>query len=306
MTAGEATPAGTGEGKGPIDPRPILLFGTQRSGTTWLYKVLSSHPDVAGAPEPRHIWVRGNAYKPDDRLTESDATPRTVARIHRAFNALQREQGKARLLEKTPSNCLRVPFVRAVYPQARMLLVLRDGRSVVHSTRDLQQRKGKLPNAIHRAMKTPLVEWPAQSGRAMAVLRRRLLGQPLPIWGPRPPGWRQWVREDHPDVVRAKQWSATIMTAYRDANAWIEQTKARGADPGVLIFRYEDLVSDPGPTFERILAFAELPDDGLSARFAESVDHARFARRKDANSPEQLERMRPHLEPALLELGYTW
>lgn len=290
----------------PLDPRPVLLVGTQRSGTTWLSKVLSEHPEAAFAAEPRPIWVRGNAYKPDDRLTAADATPRIVARIHRAFNTMQREQGKPRLLEKTPSNCLRVPFLRAVYPQARLLLVLRDGRSVVHSTADLQQRKGKLRNVLNRARQIPLQEWPAETGRAINMLRRRVLGQPMSIWGPRPPGWRQWVREDHPDVMRAKQWSATILTAYHDARAWIEQAEARGEDPGVLIFRYEDLVTDPGPTLERILKFAELRDDGLSQRFAESVDHARFANRQDANTSEQLERMKPFLEPALLELGYTW
>jgi len=290
----------------PIDPRPVLLVGTQRSGTTWLSKVLSEHPDAAFAPEPRPVWVRGNAYKPDDRLTAADATPGIVARIHRAFNTMMREQGKPRLVEKTPSNCLRVPFLRAVYPQARILLVLRDGRSVVHSTADLQMSKGKWRNLLDRAKQMPPQEWPAETGRVLDMVRRRVLGQPMPIWGPRPPGWRQWVRDDHPDIVRAKQWSATILTAYRDAQALIEQAETNGEDPGVLIFRYEDLVSDPGPTLERILAFAELRDDGLSQHFAGSVDHARFAKRKDANTSEQLERMKPYLEPALIELGYTW
>jgi len=289
-----------------LDACPILLVGAQRSGTTWLYKVFSEHPQVAGANEPRHIWIRGNAYRPDDRLTEADATPRIVARIHRAFAKIQAEQGKPRLMEKTPSNCLRVPFMRAVFPGGKILLVLRDGRSVVRSTADVQQRKGQLHIAIRRAMHTPLHEWPAQAGRAVDVLQRRVLGKPLPIWGPRPPGWREWVGKDHPDVVRAKQWSATILTAYRDCKALIEQAEARGEEPNVLIFRYEDMVADPGPTMSRILAFVDLPDDGMVERFAASVDQARFANRQDANSPEQLERIRPHMEPALRELGYTW
>lgn len=289
-----------------LDPNPILLVGTQRSGTTWLYKMFSQHPKVASANEPRHIWIRGNAYRPDDRLTEADATPRTIARIHRAFSKIQAQQGKPRLMEKTPSNCLRVPFLRAVFPQAKILLVLRDGRSVVRSTADVQQRKGKLHIAFHRAANTPVHEWPAQAGRAADVFRRRVLGKPLPIWGPRPPGWREWVGNDHPDVVRAKQWSATILTAFRDVNAMIERAKARGEEPNVLIFRYEDIVAEPGPTMSRILEFAGLPDDGIVERLVGTVDQERFAKRQGANSDEQLERMRPHMEPALVELGYTW
>ena len=303
---GDSTRSGAISSGVGLDPQPILLVGSQRSGTTWLYKMFSQHPQVASAEEPRHIWIRGNAYRPDDRLTEADANPKIIARIHRAFAKLQAEQGKPRLMEKTPSNCLRVPFLRAVFPQAKILLVLRDGRSVVRSTADIQKRKGKLSIAIHRAANTPLHEWPAQAGRAADVLQRRLLGKPLPIWGPRPPGWREWVGHDHPDVVRAKQWSATILAAYRDAQMLIEQAEERGEEPNVLIFRYEDLVANPAPTMSRILEFTGLPDEGMIDRFAGSVDQERFAKRQDANTDAQLARMRPHMEPALLELGYTW
>ncbi|MBK7216095.1 MAG: sulfotransferase [Candidatus Promineofilum sp.] len=55
---------------------------------------------------------------------------RAVARLRRR---LAPPGHSIRLLEKTPENCLRLPFLQALFPDARVLFLVRDGRANVHS-----------------------------------------------------------------------------------------------------------------------------------------------------------------------------
>ena len=59
------------------------------------------------------------------------ARPEVRDRIRRWFQA---QQGSAALcVEKNPRNVLRVPFLRAVFPEARLVHIVRDGRDVACS-----------------------------------------------------------------------------------------------------------------------------------------------------------------------------
>ena len=51
----------------------------------------------------------------------------------RARNRLFPPRGPVRLVEKTPENCLRLPFLLALFPDARVLYLTREGHSNVHS-----------------------------------------------------------------------------------------------------------------------------------------------------------------------------
>ncbi|MFG0306601.1 MAG: sulfotransferase family protein [Phycisphaerales bacterium JB040] len=288
----------------PADTSPILLLGTHRSGTTWLGSVLSGHPDLAYVEEPRHIWSWGNADLPDDRLDASHARPEVVDHIRRAFEREVVRQGRRRLIEKTPSNCLRVPFVRAVYPEATLLLVVRDGRSVIRSTAEIMAGGVPARNALKRAVRTPLRDWPAQTGKVLDMLRQKLTGGSLRFWGARPPGWRDWLEHDHPDVVLAKQWSAMITSVLDDLEAL--PLREDGSCPYHL-FRYEDAAAEPDPTLHRIAQHARLDRaELLAARARATARPDSVEAWRDELDASTLERIRPHMEPALNRLGYDW
>ncbi|MFT5422770.1 MAG: hypothetical protein ACI89L_000539 [Phycisphaerales bacterium] len=281
--------------------RPIILLGTHRSGTTWLGSVLSAHPGLAYYEEPRHVWCWGNASTPDDRLTEAHATPRVRAHIHAAFDEYLRKHGGETLCEKTPSNCLRVPFLNAVYPEAKLLFVVRDGRSVIRSTAQIMAGGVPTSGIVRRAFKTPPWEWPAYSGRLVSTLKQKLTGGSLDFWGPRPPGWRDWLKQDHPDIVLAKQWAATVTTAYDDLLALGKPGEA------FFMFRYEDMAREPGPTMGRLAEFLGIPKrETLLAEAIATANPSTIDAWRDEIDDEDLERIRPVMEPALERLGYTW
>lgn len=261
--------------------------------------VFERHPALAYWPEPRHVWSWGNSYKPDDRLTGADARENVRRKIHAIFGRFVAEAGKSRLVEKTPSNCLRIPFLRAVFPDAKIILVVRDGRSVLRSTGEIQDKGVPTSRIVQRALETPWFEWPAYAGRAAMTITRKITRRPLTFWGPRPPGWREWVRQDHPDVVRAKQWSATILSAVEDGQ--------RDDPERFMQFKYEDLMHSPREVMQRIVDFAELEGAGaLVDHVAGSADPNRQGKWRDQLDSETIDRIRPHMEPTLNRLGYQW
>lgn len=287
-----------------VSQSPVVLLGTHRSGTTWLGSVLSQHPDLAYLEEPRHLWSWGNADLPDERLTAEHARPEVVEHIRNAFEREVERRGKSRLIEKTPSNCLRVPFVRAVYPEATLLLVVRDGRSVIRSTAEIMAGGVPARNALKRAIKTPLRDWPAQTGKVVDMVRQKLTGGSLRFWGARPPGWRDWLEHDHPDVVLAKQWAAMVNCVLDDLAAL--PPRADGS-PAYHMFRYEDAATTPEETLRAIAQYANLDrPEALTGPARESARPDSVHAWRSELDDDTLERIRPHMEPAMNRLGYAW
>ncbi|MFG0257042.1 MAG: sulfotransferase family protein [Phycisphaerales bacterium JB043] len=278
---------------------PIILLGTQRSGTTWMGRLLSNLPGVAYWVEPRHVWVRGNAYKPDDVLLASDARPRVIRRIHKTFDAYVRRHGGNRLLEKTPSNCARVPFIHSVYPEARIILIVRDGRSVISSTEQIEKKATPWGKIHDRLIATPPWEWPANAGRLRDSLVARATGRPIRFWGSRPPGWREWVGKYPVHVIRAKQWASTI------ANAW-ESCHALPKGNWSWV-RYETLVHRPKEELSRVFEELDITDVGDTLeRVSREASPERTDKWRERLDDRTLEEIRPSMEPTMATLGYEW
>jgi hypothetical protein len=283
---------------------PIILIGTHRSGTSWLGHILSSHPTLAYWIEPRYVWSWGNNYKPDDILTAADATPIIISHIRQRFKRFVQEQGNARLFEKTPSNCLRLPFIRAVYPEAKILHIIRDGRSVFSSTSGIMRagfyRQDLLICRMRELLsETPVWEWPASASRIAGILSSKLLRRPIKYWGPRPAGWHEWIDKDSPNVILAKQWAATIQQAISDSNQFDAEHYYR--------FRYEDLLIHPKEIAREVIEFIELPNAGcIVDQLASSVDISRQYQWNQSLDSLVLEEIRSYMEPVLRDLGYDW
>ena len=148
--------------------RPTFIIGPHRSGTTLLYETLAEHPDVGyynkanrqtpcwprlaalrtrvfgtrDVPlEAQNIWDRF-MRSDDDFMSEADATEDVVRWFRWNVAAVVRARGTTRFLAKYPRLSLRLPWIDAVFPDARLIHVRRDWRAVVQSTaRRIERRR---------------------------------------------------------------------------------------------------------------------------------------------------------------------
>lgn len=140
-------------------PPFTLVVGCGRSGTTLVRAMLDSHPDLAVTHEAqvltalagrRSRYERGDAFDVDSLacdllanahfravgFAEADvrealiaAAPTTFPDAMRAlFAAIAAAAGKSRYGDKTPGYVARIPALAHLFPEARFLHVIRDGR----------------------------------------------------------------------------------------------------------------------------------------------------------------------------------
>jgi len=215
---------------------PIFVVGHPRSGTTWVYDMLTCHPEVAGVLES-WLFTRatGLARLFDDRLWGEESVARQRATVGAAVglaDLLTRDElrdevrdlagrvlGRALephhryLVEKTPTPYTDVELVMEVFPEARLVHVVRDGRDM------------------------------AVSLRAAAL-----------SWNP---GWQAFAGDAHLRRLRA---------LHRSSESWaltVRGTRGVGRRLGArhLEVRYEDLQAAPDDAARRIFDFCQIPHD---------------------------------------------
>lgn len=131
----------------------FFIGGAARSGTTWLQLMLNAHPEVSCRGEghfcdsllplldqalSRHnTLVHGKnttlfqGLEPFPRIASAQGQYLLAATI---ALILAEGAGDARIVgEKTPDNVLAVPQLRTLFPTARFIFVLRDGRDCATS-----------------------------------------------------------------------------------------------------------------------------------------------------------------------------
>lgn len=158
-----------------LEPPFPFVVGCRRSGTTLVRAILASHSEVAVAPESRFLTAlmpdvsqRFDAVRMLDSLYEHDSFARWQLRrplVERSFrddpcttytDAIRRlyalwagRQGKVRHADKTPDHVLRIPMLVALFPEARVVHVVRDGRDVAASLLELGWVEGIERAALH-------------------------------------------------------------------------------------------------------------------------------------------------------------
>lgn len=121
---------------------PVFLIGFPRSGTTLLDQILSSHPRIVCLEEKDYFSLAlSEVFKRPGQLAEMGSLGDAEIRIIR--KAYWRHVGKSTwktVVDKLPLNIVVLPLIKAVFPDARIILALRDPRDVVLSC--FQQRFG--------------------------------------------------------------------------------------------------------------------------------------------------------------------
>jgi hypothetical protein len=247
-----------------VESRVVWMFGSPRSGSTWLLRMAERHPLIEGMNEPTigyHLspfLSNEPGYRPED-LNFNTFTIRKVMvhDPHRFFAAkyvdvwlpglrrllndrllahLEREVGEtaatdALLLVKEPNGSQSADLIMRAQPDARLLFLLRDGRDVVDSE-----------------------------------LASFVVG-----------GWQ----EQSFDHMHGVEESERLDFAVRSAYHWLWRTEvveaAFAEHPGPKhLVRYEDLLREPERRMRELFAWLEVPADVVDV--AEIVDEFSFER----------------------------
>lgn len=279
--------------------RPIIVVGAPRSGTTLMGDLLSAHPTLAHVEEPRLTWRYGNDAK-SDMLRPADARPDVCRFIRGRFAATVRQSGKQRLIEKTPSNSLRMEFVEQVLPGCLFVHIIRDGvESSLAIRRFWQQHaRGVKPRKLLERLREMNPWQLPYYGREFA---RRIMPRPLsglvrpPVWGPRIPGLESLLKELELIEVCALQWRTCVEAAC---------AYGRTLPPDrYLECRLEEMSPE---LLKSILEFCQLePSSEVDATFARDFDMGKTRHRRDIASAEDLELIHKWTLTTLQWLGYA-
>ena len=170
----------------------VFIVGCPRSGTTLLQRMVNAHSDIAITPETH--WIPRFTKKRWGVTRQGLVTPDLIARLseHPGFVALNigREElaklmgtgrpiayssfvsgifdlygqtrGKRLVGDKTPGYVRRMKTLHALWPQARFIHVIRDGRDVFlsMSSRPLEQLKpGVFDSWLEHPVPTAALWW---------------------------------------------------------------------------------------------------------------------------------------------------
>lgn len=224
--------------------RPIFIVSPPRSGSSLLFETLARSPSVYTIGGESHALFEtipklhpASRGFVSNRLTAAEADLETAEQLITAFlPRLRNHDGEApapnasrvRLLEKTPKNALRVPFLRAVFPDAFFVYLYRDPREEISSIIEAWRSK--------RFVTYP--QLPGWEGPPWSLLLF--------------PGWQSLAGKPLREIAAA-QWATTTRYLLDD----LEQLPS----DRWCIASYERLVSDPQAEIERLCKFVDIDWD---------------------------------------------
>lgn len=279
---------------------PIILIGAARSGTTLLGDILSQHQDIAYWIEPKYIWKIGSPDIINDIRIEEEATPSRIKYIHRKFLSYQLSNSKRRFLEKTPSNCFRIPFINKVFPDAIYINIVRDGRDVALSAYE-KWNGSHDKSAYSRRMnfqEVPFGDMPFYVfDFAKQFIGQRLWPTKLKKWGPMTHDIKNMVANSVEEAC-ALQWRQSSETSLKELKK-IPQER-------VVTLKYEDFIKNPEYQLSKLMKFCDLKESSAVHEYAKNIIKSNNSQKwLLAENKEFIDKVNSILEPLLEELQYT-
>ncbi len=225
-------------GQNAHDLRPVFVVGCMRSGTTILGKLLDSHPDLKQIGwEMNDEWTT-LGYAPSGLVCESrdaaDATPEATRAMHDFFiSKLGSRSSRVRPVNKSPHLGNKIAYVRALFPDAQFVHIVRDPFSHSNSMKSHFER-------ITNQQRQSVAYWPESSDR---------------------PCWQQFTVQraaeqnlDY-DRIYPGEGFLRIPEAWSVINAYISETLEALPEGVATAISYNNLVRDPTSEMARLYAF---------------------------------------------------
>jgi hypothetical protein len=272
-TAATRSAASTHMGRDEEFDRPVFIVSSPRSGSTLLFETLARARNVCTIGGESHglIETLGGLHPAargydSNRLDADAATPEVALALRARFLAALRDRTGStparfplRMLEKTPKNSLRVPFLARVFPEAHFIYLYRDPRETLASMIEAWQ------SGTFRTYP----DLPGWSGPPWSLLLT--------------PGWRELSGRPLADIVTA-QWEAASRILLGDLENLPPDRRSA--------VRYDALLRDPPGEIARLCAAVDFESDGavgqdlpLSRYTVSKPDAQKWRRHADVIEP---------------------
>ncbi len=264
---------------------PFFAVGHGRSGTTWLERILNSHPEVLCKGSAMFFGKRRNLYEGrktlyaalegsedlrlwhgmqanywSERSYEGEMPGMVKALADHVMGTALQESGKSIVGDRTPHYVSHLEEVKELYPEAKIIHIIRDGRDVAisnlhavwNSARDRGGPVDLKPEDLRR--RDAYLEDPEgylQSGESIFTEAR--------------------VEE------LAHSWNGVVSKGRADGNRLFGEN--------YLELRYESLLENPVPELEKLFGFLGV-----------SVDPSTLERIAEKNSFEKMSGRKPGQE----------
>ncbi|GAB6095171.1 hypothetical protein JCM14469_14230 [Desulfatiferula olefinivorans] len=245
-----------------MSAKPIVIISAARSGTKMLRYILDASVDIASCHyDANYIWKYGNYYVKHDEVSPNSIDNKQREKIRSFFNKICLLENKNRLLEKSVSNSLRIPLVRSVFPDCKIIHLYRNGLDVAADSRrcwqasavseDIQSNKDR----IRKVKEFPfMMAWPYLLDYTLNYGKKLLLMHDhVSSWGPRYAGIDKDVREKSLIEVCAIQWKKCVEHCC-DELGNLEKEKHYINIP------YDNMAYDPEKYIKHILDFIQISD----------------------------------------------
>ena len=280
---------------------PVILLGAGRSGTKFLRDTLGVSSRVAVIPyDVGYIWRYKNESCPHDEFTLdmlSDSIKKYVREVLPRLIDRDDHFEPTVFIEKTVTNAVRASFVHAIYPEAKFIHLIRDGRAVSESAMRMWNAPPDRGYLLEKLRYFPWRNYRHAIWYVGNQIKGRLSsGRGQLTWGALYNGILEDAKTLPLEVVCARQWKKCIE---------ITQQQLREVKPeNVLEVRYEDLMQT-SQSISKVCEFLDLEDVGKVIRRYESiVNIGNVEKWKDSLSATQLEMINNEIGPLNSSLGY--
>lgn len=292
-----------------------FIIGSPRSGTTILGNILSHHPKIAEWYEPYYLWEKYFPVDSNDIWQENKINQKAIKSIHKEFRIFREKAKKPIILDKSPYHAFNIKIINKIFPNAKWIHIIRDGRDVTLSIKKEWIRRSLIVNkrdfrgmfllAFKMLQRQPFLRYKIMAiyheikyislNPLMYFNKSRWKG--IAAWGPRFKDWEKYLQNYSLIEFNAMQW---VKSVYAIRNFWPMLPEKNKIE-----ISYENLLQFPEETLKKILDTLGIESTSHFFEKIPKLNKDNFHKWAKEFSTEELLKIRPILSHLNSELGYA-